>query len=260
MRELLLLLSAVAAGVVNSIAGGGTLLTFPSLLAAGMAPLTANATSSVSLVPGSLSAFLGYRRDIGGDWRVVWALAIPSLVGGALGAQLALWSSDKLFSQVVPWLILGATVLFAAQERLRGRLRRQQDHDHDTSVPAHTARQLAVLAAVQLLVAIYGGYFGAAMGILMLAALGLVGETNLHRMNGLKNLAAVCINSTGTLTFILGGRVDWPYALLMAAGAILGGYAGAGVAKRVGQATVRRLIVAIGLALGAYMLWHQLSP
>ena len=239
--------------MVNSVGGGGTLLTFPSLLAAGVLPLTANGTSSFSLVPGALSSYWGYRHEVGDDKRVLWALAIPSLAGGWLGAQLALWSSDALFSALVPWLILVATVLFALQEPIRRRFAT------GAAEPVLTTGRIVSLVAMQLVVAVYGGYFGAGMGILMLAALGLMGETNLHRMNALKNLAAACINGVGTITFIVGGRVHWPYALLMAAGAILGGYSGAGIARRIGQKNVRRLVIAIGVALTAQMLYRRFA-
>lgn len=239
--------------MVNSVGGGGTLLTFPSLLAAGVLPLTANGTSTFSLVPGALSSYYGYRHEVGDDKRVLWALAVPSLVGGWFGAQLALWSSDALFAALVPWLILAATVLFALQEPVRRRFAR------DGAEPVLDGRRIAGLVAMQLVVAIDGGYFGAGMGILMLAALGLMGETNLHRMNALKNLAAACINGVGTITFVIGGRVFWPYALLMAAGAIIGGYAGAGVARRVGQRNVRRLVIAIGVALTVQMLYRRFA-
>jgi uncharacterized membrane protein YfcA len=254
-REMLLVLAAIAGGAVNAVAGGGTLLTFPALLAAGALPLTANATSTFSLVPGSLASFVGYRKELGaGGGRVLLALALPSLVGGWAGARLALASKDALFARLVPFLILGATLLFAFSERLRRRF-----VDENAGEPATpTRRRLLALSALQLLVAIYGGYFGAGMGILMLAALGFAGETNLHRMNALKSLAGACINGVGTLTFIAFGRVDWRFGALMAAGAVVGGYAGAGIARRVGQTIMRRMVIVIGVAMAAWTLWRQL--
>src|SRR5262249_39096498 len=152
-------------------------------------------------------------------------------------------SSDALFARLVPWLILGATVLFVLQDRLRRRFAPGLAAEVAAGPPS--TRRLVGLAVMQLVVAVYGGYFGAGMGILMLAALGLAGETNLHRMNALKNLAGACINGVGTITFVVGGRVAWRWALVMAAGAIVGGYGGAGVAQRVGQANVRRAVVVI---------------
>lgn len=252
---LLLVAASLAAGAINAVGGGGTLLTFPSLLAAGAAPLTANGTSSFALVPGALGSALGYRRELRGDRRVVLAMVPPSLVGGWLGAQLALWSSDELFARLVPWLILGATVLFLLNDRLRRRFAPGLE-ERVASAPASTGR-LAVLALLQLGVAIYGGYFGAGMGILMLAALGLAGETNVHRMNGLKSVAGACINGVGTLTFIAGGRVNWALGVIMAMAAIVGGYGGAGMAQRLGQRGVRWLVVISGLALAGWMLLLQ---
>ena len=247
--ELVLFGAAFCAGVVNSIAGGGTLLTFPSLLAAGLPAVTANATSTMALVPGSMSAFWGYRNEIAGEGRLLAAMAVPSIVGGVIGALTADPVGDAAFAKLAPLLVLGATVLFMSQEPLRVWARRIAN-------PGSDRRQLAHLAAVsgfQFLVALYGGFFGAGIGILMLASLALLGLTDIHRMNGLKNLAAVCINGLAAITFALAGRVDWPVALLMMAGGVLGGFSGAGMAKRLGQVVVRRLVVAIGLTISAVL-------
>lgn len=250
-----LVLSAFAAGAVNSIAGGGTLLTFPALLAVGVAPLTANATSTVALVPGSASAFFGYRAELRDDARTLLALGLPSVAGGILGARLALRAGDALFARLVPWLILCATVLFMAQEPL-GRLLRARASSAQTEEASEQPR-LWALALFQLLIAVYGGFFGAGIGILMLAALGLAGFRHVHRMNAMKNFAAVCINGVATVTFIAGRRVHWPFALVMATGAIAGGYFGAGVARRVGPRRVRQAVVAIGLGIAGLMFWRQ---
>jgi len=253
----LLLLAALAAGAINSVAGGGTLLTFPVLLSVlgnvPNGPVIANGTSTVALVPGSMSAFWGYRGEVAGQKRSLWEMAVPSLLGGALGAYLATHVSSAIFSRLVPWLIFGATFLFLIQDPVRRWIGR------GTSDRDATPKPLGVGGMVfQFFVAVYGGFFGAGIGILMLAALGFLGQTNIHRMNGLKNFAAVCINGVGAITFIVYKRVDWPLALLMMAMAILGGYGGAGLAKRVGQANVRRFVIAIGLVFGAYTLYGQL--
>ena len=254
----LLLLAAFAAGAINSVAGGGTLLTFPVLLSVlGNVPngsVIANGTSTVALVPGSMSAFWGYRNEVAGQKRSLWEMAVPSLLGGAVGAYLATHVSAGLFSRLVPWLIFGATFLFLIQDPVRRWIGRGTD-DAANAAP----KPLGVGGMVfQFFVAIYGGFFGAGIGILMLAALGFLGQTNIHRMNGLKNFAAVCINGVGAMTFIFYRRVDWTLALLMMALAITGGYAGAGLAQRAGQANVRRLVIFIGLAFGAYTLYGQL--
>jgi uncharacterized membrane protein YfcA len=255
---LLLFAVALAAGAINSVAGGGTLLTFPSLLLVlGQShSVAANATSTVALVPGSLSAVWGYRGEMKGGLKrdLLW-LGLPSLIGGAAGAYLLLHTSDAAFSRLVPWLILSATVLFMVQGPVRRWLGRGGEQDQD---PAQR-RGLWAVMLFQLFVAVYGGFFGAGIGILMLAALGFIGFTNIHRMNGLKNFAAVCINGVASLTFILGRRVDWPLALLMMVGAILGGYGGAGLAQRVGQDNVRRTVIAVGLTIFCITLYQQIK-
>ena len=248
--DLLLFAAAFAAGVVNSIAGGGTLITFPALLSAGLPAVTANATSTVALVPGSLSAFWGYRSEVRGEGRLLLAMAAPSVVGGTLGALAADRVGDAIFAKLAPILVLGATLLFMAQEPLRRWSRSAVGSDEGDR---RSRANVAAIAGFQLLVALYGGFFGAGIGILMLAALGLLGLTNIHRMNGLKNLAAVCINGVAALTFALSGRVDWPIASFMVVGGITGGYSGAGLAKRLGQVVVRRLVIGIGLVISAYL-------
>jgi len=245
--HLMLFSAAFLAGAVNSIAGGGTLLTFPALLSAGLPAVTANGTSTVALVPGSLSAFWGYRREVRGEGRLLLAMALPSLIGGTLGALAAHRVGDAAFAKLAPLLVLGATALFTAQEPLR-RWSRSEGAGHRRG-----RSQLAAIASFQLLVALYGGFFGAGIGILMLAALGVLGLTDIHRMNGLKNLAAVCINGLAAITFAAAGRVEWALAGLMMVGGVVGGYSGAGLAQRLGQQTVRRLVIAIGFAISAYL-------
>jgi len=248
LHLVLLFSAALAAGAINAVAGGGTLLTFPALLAAGISPVAANATSTVALVPGSLSAYWGYRAEMGQARGDLWRWAVPSLLGGALGAWLAVHVGDKIFSHLVPYLILSATGLFLAQGPLRAWLTRRAD------AGGRAAFSTTGALAFQFVVAVYGGFFGAGIGILMLAAMGLLGLTNIHRMNGLKNFAAICINGVAALTFILGHKVHWALAGLMAVASIAGGFGGAGLAQRVGQQNVRRSVVAIGLAMGIYTL------
>lgn len=255
VTDFFLFLAALCAGAINSVAGGGTLLTFPALLAAPhVTYVMANATSTVALVPGSVSAFWGYRQEMGRDRRELVLLAVPSLLGGLVGAKLVLRAGDQVFAHLVPWLILGATVLFMLNEPVRRWVGRRGDGAHGSVV----RRGIVGVLLFQFVVAVYGGFFGAGIGILMLAALGFLGLTNIHHMNGLKNFAAVCINGVAAGTFILSGRVNWPLALLMAVGAIVGGYGGAGIAQRLGQKNVRGLVVAIGLVIGIAMLIKQL--
>jgi uncharacterized membrane protein YfcA len=229
--------------MINSVAGGGTLVSFPTLIWLGLPSVTANATSTVAIWPGSLGAMWGYRQELGAAERVMLALVIPSLVGGIAGALLLRYTPPALFDTLVPFLILFATLLFMVQEPIQRMLK-------TASVAGHRSTQWIVGAMLfQLLVALYGGYFGAGIGILMLAALSILGLTDIHQMNGLKNFLALCINGVAALYFIWSNMVYWPDVLIMAVGAIAGGYGGAGAARRLGRTAVRRIVIAIGLGM-----------
>jgi uncharacterized membrane protein YfcA len=177
-------------------------------------------------------------------------MAVPSLIGGVIGALTADRVGDATFAKLAPLLVLGATVLFMAQDPIRRWSRRFAD---PAAGDRRGVRHLAAVSAFQLAVALYGGFFGAGIGILMLASLALLGLTDIHRMNGLKNLAAVCINGLAAITFALAGRVNWPIAGMMMVGGVLGGFAGAGMAKKLGQVIVRRLVIGIGLTISAVL-------
>ena len=265
MTLVLALLAAVVGGAVNSIAGGGTLVTFPALVALGLPPIVANATSAVGLWPGAAGSIWGYRAELVGARRWAIRFALPSLTGGLAGALLLLATSPEHFSAIVPWLVFGATLLFMGREpllRLMARRRaargregsRERPDAHDATTGASLPPPPPAFLIYQFGVAVYGGYFGAGIGILMLAALGFMGLTNIHQMNGLKNWGGLCMNAVAAVTFIVSGIVDWPMALSMAVGSTLGGYGGAWLARRVGQRPVRIAIVAIGLAATVWLL------
>jgi uncharacterized protein len=250
-------LSALAAGIVNSVAGGGTLLTFPALLTA-LAPLgleagvIANATSTVALVPGSLAGAWGYRSEMKAARGWTLMLIAPSMVGGALGTLLITEFDPKYFQLLVPWLILTAALLFLIQPALS---RWTVPHNPSGGPPRST---VAGIVFFQFLVAIYGGYFGAGIGILMLSALALMGLPGVHQMNAVKTFLAFCINGVSVLIFVLKNKVEWRYAPVMAVAAIVGGYVGARVARRVPSYLVRWFIVAVGLGLAGYYFYQQL--
>src|SRR5436853_7642111 len=235
--------SAFVAGAINSVAGGGTLLTFPTLIWIGLDSVTANATSTGAIWPGSLGTIAGYRRELSSTEPRILALVAPSLIGGIAGALLLRWTPPSVFDQLVPFLILFATLLFMIQEPIQRRLKAANPEAHKSS------RWLVGAVCFQLLVAVYGGYFGAGIGILMLAALSILGFTNIHQMNGLKNFFALCINGVAALYFIWAGMVFWPDVVIMAIGAIAGGYGGAGIARRIGQTAVRRIVIGVGFAM-----------
>jgi uncharacterized protein len=246
---LIIFAAALVAGVINSIAGGGTLISFPALLWIGRDPIVANATNAVAMWPGSLAAAYGYRRELATARRWLLLLVIPSLAGGALGAWLLLRTPSSTFERIVPFLILGATLLLAAQELITKRL----------GVLAHAHESpgggwMTFVFAFQFLVGLYGGYFGAGMGILMLAALGLIGLTDLHQMNGLKNILAVCINGVAAAYFAFSHAVNWRDVLVMTVGTIAGGLLGARLARHFGRTFVRRAVVAIGVTMTIALL------
>ena len=235
-------LAAFLAGAINSVAGGGTLLTFPTLIWLGLSSVTANATSTVAVWPGSLGSVWGYRRDLESTSPRLLALIVPSLVGGIAGALLLRRTPAAVFDRLVPFLILGATLLFLLQRPVQ-RWLQTGGHAH------RSAAWLAGAMVFQFAVAIYGGYFGAGIGILMLAALSTLGLTNIHQMNGLKNFFALCINGVAAVYFIWNRMVYWPDVLIMATGAVAGGYGGAGVARRLGPVVVRRIVIAVGFGM-----------
>jgi uncharacterized membrane protein YfcA len=241
---------------MNSIAGGGTLITFPAVVGLGVPPLAANATSTVALWPGSLAGMWGFRGELAGtrEW-LVWFTA-PSILGGVTGALLLLYTPAGRFEAIVPFLVLGATLLFVAQRAITRALARyavgagEQTAEHNVM-----PKPSPWLLLAQFAVAVYGGYFGAGIGILMLAAFGLMGLTNIHKMNGLKNWGATCINGCAAVMFVFSGIVVWPVAIAMAAGSLAGGHFGARLALRAGQVWVRRAIVAVGFGAFVWMLF-----
>lgn len=250
-RLIWVVLAAAIGGAINAIAGGGTLVTFPALVGLGVPAIVANATSTVALWPGAIGSMYGYRHELAGARAWAIRFAVPSLVGGLAGAILLLRTPAARFDDIVPWLVLGATLLFLVQRPVMAALRQRGD-PNAADDPA-TRPPGAALLLFQLGIAVYGGYFGAGIGILMLAGLGFMGFTNIHRMNGLKNWGGLCINATAAATFALLGFVDWPVAIAMATGAIAGGYAGSRLAQRVPQEWVRRAVIVIGFAAGIWL-------
>jgi len=235
--------AAFTAGAINSVAGGGTLASFPALVWLGVPSITANATNTVAMWLGSLGSFWGYRREMKGLNQRMLLLIIPSFAGGILGAILLKQTPPGTFDRLVPILILFATLLFLAQDPMQRKLKSSDPNAHNTPLWLYCS------IGFQFLVAVYGGYFGAGIGILMLAALFIMGLTDIHQMNGLKNIYAASINGIAAIYFIATGLVDWPFALIMIAGAIAGGYLGAGAARRMGRTIVRRIVIAIGFSM-----------
>jgi uncharacterized protein len=240
MDILLLMVAAFGAGVMNAVAGGGSFLTFPALVFAGVPSVAANATSTVALFPASLASAWAYRHDFptleGLRTRTIVGI---SVLGGVLGALLLILTPERTFNALVPWLLLAATVLFASAKRLTPLLKRHV-HIGPTS-----------LCAIQFAIAVYGGYFGGAMGIMMLAVFSLFGLANIHAANALKTLLAGLLNAVAVVCFVTAGVVSWQPALIMLLSAVVGGYAGARVARGMNPDHVRALIIAIGIGMTA---------
>ena len=250
--------AAAAAGAVNSVAGGGTLLSFPALhrhfAAAGFsgnAGQWANATSTVALWPGTFGAMAGYRKDMAGSGPLLLRFSLPCLLGGGLGAWLVLLSGERVFTLLVPWLILGATVLFALSGRIARALEVREGAEAERPRPAILLYQFGV--------SLYGGYFGAGIGILMLAALSLMGMRDIHRMNGVKMFLGMLINAVATVVFAASGLVRWPEAILMAAAAVAGGFVGAALSRRVPREAVRGIVIAVGFLAAGAEFWQAYS-
>jgi uncharacterized membrane protein YfcA len=238
-----LVAASAGGGIMNALAGGGTLLTFPALLLVGVPAIQANATSTIALLPGAASSMAGYRREVSAHRQWLKSLLVPSLIGGALGSVLLLLTPEKTFKDLAPFLVLFATLLFRVQvvsSRRGGEAR-------DARGPEGT--RWAAASLLQFGVAVYGGYFGAGIGILMLVILGYLGLTDIHAMNGLKNFFGICINSVAAAYFIVRGAVIWPLALVMIGGATVGGYAGAHFARRIGKEKARVAVVVIGFGI-----------
>src|SRR2546423_6730653 len=228
LQGCILFCAAILGGTLNSVAGGGSFITLPSLIFVGIPPINANATSTVAIWPGSIAGMGAYRKELARQRRlVVILLSVTSLVGGVLGAELLLSTSQSTFVRLLPYLLLIATVLFALSGPMTARMRRKTTLQNRMSWLT-----LAGISVLQLIIAIYGGYFGGGIGILMLASLGLMGMENIHEMNGMKTVLQSCINGVAVITFIIAGAVFWLQAIVMILGAIVGGFSGASLARR----------------------------
>jgi len=241
--------AGIFAGAVNSIAFGGSLISFPTLVWLGVPPIVANATNSAAMWPGSVGAVWGYRRELGQTQPRMYWLIVPSIFGTLAGAMLLRVTPAALFDRLVPLLILFATLLFAVQERIQRLFNMSPEH--------HGSAWFAGAMIFQFFVSVYGGYFGAGMGILMLAALAILGHDDIHQMNGLKNLLAIFINAVAAAYFVSAGMVVISDAVVMAVGAIAGGVSSAGLARRMGQKAVKRAVIVIGVGM-TLMLFFRL--
>ena len=244
----LLAASGLAAGLVNAIAGGGTFFTFSALVAAGLPPVVANATSAVAVTPANLSSAWAYRRELSANLRRFAALAVVSLLGGLVGAYILTVTDNASFRQLVPWLLLFATVLFAASPRIVALARaigKREGHHPST-------RAWASGLAFQFLVSIYGGFFGAGMGIVMLAALAITEGDDFHLINSAKHLCSTLIQLVAVVLFVVAGLVSWRETAIVGAASVAGGYLGVVFGRRLSAAAIRWLVIGVGAILTLY--------
>lgn len=237
MLEILFIIgSAFSAGVINSVAGGGTFFTFPALIFAGVPPIAANATSTIAVWPGAVASAIAYRKQLRLKREHMMALAITSFIGGALGAVILLITPEQTFTTLIPWLMLIATLLFAFGDKLKKQALAAEEINYSS----------AKSIGLQMAIALYGGYFGAGIGILMLALLNLLGLRDIHQMNALKTVLGSAINGVAVLIFIFSGLVDWSAAGVMVVSAIIGGYLGAHYAQKLPKIWVKYFVITVG--------------
>jgi uncharacterized membrane protein YfcA len=237
---ILLFLAAAIGGAINAVAGGGSFIAFPALLFAGAAPVAANATNTIALWPGNAASAVAYRGELREVRRELVPIGIASLLGGLAGSLLLLRTSNETFVRLIPWLLLFATLLFSFGKPVSRALAQGQ----------HAS--LAVGIVAQGAISVYGGYFGGGMGIMILAVLSLLGMTAIHRMNALKTVLSTLVNGIAVVTFIVARAVLWAPGVVMVAGSILGGYAGASVARQTNPALVRVLVLVVAWGMTMY--------
>jgi len=247
----LLFVAAMLAGVMNSVAGGGTFVTFPTLIFTGVPPIPANATSTIAVWPGSLASVGAYWKKLPRTNTILLPLTLVSIAGGLLGALVLLNTPQATFMHLVPYLFLVATLLFTFGKKISGGLGGILKSGQPLSGLAIGGAML-----VQFVIAIYGGFFGGGMGILMLALLAMIRMEDIHSMNAVKNLLAAAINGAAVVAFVVGGAVRWPQAIVMIAGAVLGGYGGAHLAQKLDPKLVRGFVIVVGFGMTAYFLWR----
>jgi len=263
LKILALFVAATVAGALNSVAGGGSFITFPTLILTGMLSKNANATNTVALWPGTLASIGAYRKELTAQRHVLLSFSAISILGGLLGAILLLNTPPATFDKLIPFLLLFATLLFTFGGQIGRWIRmRFQGSSQDTvgsaAVKGSPSRsRIIIVAGFQFATAVYGGFFGGGIGIVMLALLSVLEIGTIHEMNALKVLLASCINGVAVIAFALAGIVVWPQALLMLTGAVLGGYAGAYYARQLDPLLVRRFVILVGFSMTLYFFLRR---
>ncbi len=248
-HAILLFFAAAVAGTLNAVAGGGSFVSFPVLLFTGVPAVQANATNTVALWPGLAASTVAYLKRLSAPLRVLVPLLLTSVAGGWAGALLLLRTPQRTFLHIVPWLLLSGTLLFAFGNRLRALAGRAAVVDDLRTI---SWQAITITSILELLVAVYGGYFGAGIGFMTLAMLAALGMRDIHAMGALRTLLAVAINAAAVLTFIVARAIVWPQCIVMITGALLGGWFGAHFAQKADPGKVRYVVIATGLAMSGY--------
>jgi uncharacterized membrane protein YfcA len=252
---LVLFFAAMLAGALNSVAGGGSFISFPALVWTGVPYKVANITNTVALWPGSIASVGAYRKELVEQEQKIVPILIVSLIGGVLGALLLLATPESTFGYLLPWLLLLATLLFIYGRKLSIRLRGKVE-----GMQLHPSTMLGLVLFAQFVVSLYGGFFGGGIGIMMLAVLSLWGMDNIHNMNAIKTLLATCINGAAVVAFMFARTIMWPQALLMIVGAIVGGYFGAYYARKVDPQKVRGFVMVVAIIMTVYFFIRTYLP
>ncbi len=255
-QAVFLALVAAAGGALNAVAGGGTFLVFPALLLTGIPAVAANATCTFALWPASMASAYAYRRDIDAPSTLLWLLSLTSVVGGALGAYLLLHTSNQAFEKLIPFLLLFASFVFSASHWINTKLIKRWMQPGQ----AHGTGTLALSAAIQFVISVYGGYFGAGIGILMIAAWSALGFGSIHGVNGLRSLLASAVNAVALVVFLFAHTIYWQPGILMALAAIISGYLGAAYARRLPPLLVRRIVLVTAWGMTVYFFWKYYHP
>lgn len=241
ISEIIFLAGAgIIGGAINAVAGGGTFITFPAMMAVGLDPLTANASNSVAIYPGHTTAMVAYRNELKASGRILLARCVIAFLGGLIGAMLLLYGGNAAFSDLIPWLLLSATIIFAAGPSLHWKFDKIR----------FESRALTII--VEFVFAIYGGYFGAGLGGLLMAALSILGVKDLQMASAQKNLLATVISTLSATTFVIAEVIAWPETLSVLVGATVGGHSGARIAKYLSPNILRTAVVLVGSSLSLY--------
>ena len=258
MDWIIVAIAGFLGGLLNAVAGGGSFITLPALIAIGVPPIVANATGTAALLPGYIASAWRFRKDVELPASLSFIhIVILAIAGGFAGAMILLMSSEQLFSRLIPWLILFATLAFVVGPIvIKNKVQKKQINKHNTPLSSETKwQQTFGISSILLVLCIYGGYFNGGLGIIVLAALTFIGQTNIHGMNGLKNVLSAILTAVAVSVYAAGNTISVRYLLVLGVAALFGGYLGAAAAYRISQQHLRIFIVSVGFIMSALFFY-----